>query len=119
MTKKEAERRAEQSANAKSAGRNPVPPPPPDHVLEHRECSRRFNCCLRTWQRILAEGQGPPVIEISAHRRGVLESDFYAWLATRRRYARDSVVPQPAAVEEPPKPKRPRGRPRKQPLAAE
>jgi hypothetical protein len=118
MTKKEAARSAKQSEKTRSAGRGPVPPPAPDHVLEYHECSHRLHCSLRTWARILAEGQGPPVIEISANRRGVFESDFYAWLATRRRYARGSVVPQPAAVEEAPKPKLPRGRPRKQLPAA-
>jgi hypothetical protein len=91
----------------------------PDHVLEYHECSDRLHCSLRTWKRILAEGQGPPVIDISANRRGVFESDFYRWLLTRRRYAPGSVALQPTAVEGSlAEVKRARGRPRKQPLAA-
>jgi predicted DNA-binding transcriptional regulator AlpA len=71
-------------------------------VISMREGAERSDQSVRTLQRQIAEGKGPPVVEISERRRGFLEADFEEWLLGRRR---------PAL--EPPAPKRGRGRPRK------
>jgi len=72
------------------------------HVLGLSVCAERADQSLRTFQRQIAEGKGPPIVEISARRRGVLESDFEEWLLARRR-------PAPALAA----PRRGPGRPRK------
>jgi hypothetical protein len=82
----------------------------PDRILEYSECAYRYNASLRTWMRVMAGDDRPPYIEISPRRRGVLESDFYAWLTSRRRPAPGSLEQRDADALI----KRPRGRPRKQ-----
>jgi len=54
-------------------------------VLSYNECAKRSGIVRRTFERAIADGYGPPVVEITARRRGVLESDFEAWLLARRR----------------------------------
>ena len=71
-------------------------------VMSLQEGADRSGQHLRTFQRQIAEGKGPPIVEISERRRGILESDFEAWLLSRRR-----------PVLEPPALRRGRGRPRK------
>jgi hypothetical protein len=70
-------------------------------VISLQEGANRAGQSLRTFQRQIAEGKGPPIVEISERRRGILESDFEQWLLARRR-----------PVLEPPELKRGRGRPR-------
>jgi hypothetical protein len=72
-------------------------------VLGLGVCAERADQSLRTLQRQIAEGKGPPIVEISQRRRGILESDFEAWLLARRRPAPTLDVPV----------KRGPGRPRK------
>jgi hypothetical protein len=72
-------------------------------VLSYNECAARAGCVRRTFEREIAEGRGPAIVEISLRRRGVLEHDFDEWLLGRRR-------PQPSDT---PTPKRGPGRPRK------
>jgi hypothetical protein len=74
-----------------------------DYILDFGECSDRLNVCLRTFQRVIASGEGPPVVTITKWRQGVLQSDFTAWLKSRR------VGPEIGQIA------RRRGRPRKQP----
>ena len=74
-----------------------------DYILDIGECADRANVCLRTFQREIARGEGPPVVLITKWRQGILESDFTAWLKSRR------VGPEIGQIA------RPRGRPRKQP----
>jgi predicted DNA-binding transcriptional regulator AlpA len=76
-------------------------------VLSYDQCAARAGCVRRTFEREIAEGRGPAVVEISARRRGVLESDFETWLLGRRRPMLTDPTPPPA--------KRGRGRPRKVP----
>jgi hypothetical protein len=78
-----------------------------DYILDMGECSDRLNVCLRTFQRVIERGEGPPVVMITRWRQGVLQSDFTAWLKSRR------VGPEIAQMG------RPRGRPRKQPPPTE
>jgi hypothetical protein len=54
-------------------------------VLNYDECAERANVVRRTWDRIIENGKGPPSVEISARRRGVIDVDFEAWLLQRRR----------------------------------
>ena len=54
-------------------------------VLDYNEAARRAGIVRRTFERILAQGEGPAIVHISERRRGILESDFEAWLMTRRR----------------------------------
>ncbi|MGE0714097.1 MAG: helix-turn-helix transcriptional regulator [Alphaproteobacteria bacterium] len=61
---------------------------------------------MRTLERAIERGEGPPIVRLSERRVGILESDFAAWLLARR-----SPLPVPAA----PAP-RGRGRPRKTPI---
>ena len=58
---------------------------PPSRV--HAECCQRAAIVRRTFERLLACGEGPTVLHLSPRRRGVLESDFEAWLRSRRRPA--------------------------------
>ena len=51
-----------------------------DYILGIAECADRANVHLRTFQRVIERGEGPPVVMISKWRQGILESDFTAWL---------------------------------------
>jgi hypothetical protein len=78
----------------------------PDYILDFEECSDRLDVCLRTFRRAIERGEGPPVVMITERRRGVLQSDFMAWIKSRR------VGPEIGQIV------RARGRPRKQPPVA-
>ena len=54
-------------------------------VLSYNQAAARANLCRRSFERLIALGIGPAIIEISTRRRGILESDFEAWLLARRR----------------------------------
>ena len=54
-------------------------------VISLLEGAVRSNQSLRTFQRTIERGEGPPIIEISQRRRGILQADFEAWLLARRR----------------------------------
>jgi predicted DNA-binding transcriptional regulator AlpA len=45
----------------------------------------RCGLSLRQLQRLLSVGEGPAVIQLSARRVGIAESDLEAWLTSRRR----------------------------------
>jgi predicted DNA-binding transcriptional regulator AlpA len=60
---------------------------PPSRVLTYAECCQRASIVRRTFERLLACGEGPTVLHLSPRRRGVLESDFEAWLRSRRKPA--------------------------------
>jgi predicted DNA-binding transcriptional regulator AlpA len=62
-------------------------PAPPSRVLTYAECCQRASIVRRTFERLLACGEGPTALHLSPRRRGVLESDFEAWLRSRRRAA--------------------------------
>jgi aryl-alcohol dehydrogenase-like predicted oxidoreductase len=46
----------------------------PLRVLDFDECVDRWKGSRRSWDRMIANRQGPPVVKISARRRGVLET---------------------------------------------
>jgi hypothetical protein len=56
-------------------------------VITLQEAADRASFTLRTLQREFALGRGPATIVLSTRRRGILESDFEAWLLSRRRAA--------------------------------
>jgi hypothetical protein len=94
MIKKKARRAAQSFVCANDAA---------DYILDFEECSDRLDVCLRTFRRAIERGEGPPVVWITERRRGVLQSDFMAWIKSRR------VGPEIVQMG------RHRGRPRKQP----
>ncbi len=53
-------------------------------VITYKEAAARATIVRRTLERLIETGQGPATIELSARRRGILESDFEAWLLKRR-----------------------------------
>ena len=56
-------------------------------VLSFDQAAARTNLCRRSLERLIAQGKGPEIIELSKRRRGVLEADFERWIAARRRPA--------------------------------
>lgn len=56
-------------------------------VLSYNEAAAKAGVVRRTLERLISVGEGPAVINISARRRGILDSDLEAWLLGRRRPA--------------------------------
>ncbi|MBF0562650.1 MAG: AlpA family phage regulatory protein [Alphaproteobacteria bacterium] len=70
----------------------------------------------RTIDRLLAAGEGPSIIQLSARRIGVLDTDLTAWLQSRRRPAPGSATApiDATTTDDPATPvKRGPGRPKK------
>ena len=55
------------------------------NVMSRREAARRTNQSLRNLERLLARGEGPPIIHLSPRRIVIAEVDLSAGLASRRR----------------------------------
>jgi predicted DNA-binding transcriptional regulator AlpA len=56
----------------------------PIQIITFDEAAVRGRVSRRTLNRILAKGQGPPVVRLSPRRVGFFESDFTTWLDGRR-----------------------------------
>jgi predicted DNA-binding transcriptional regulator AlpA len=56
-------------------------------VLSYNEAAAKAGFVRRTLERLIADGEGPPVINLSPRRRGILDSDLTKWLLKRRRPA--------------------------------
>ena len=54
-------------------------------VLNLDEAAERDNCSRRHLERLIARGEGPPIVKLGLRRIGVLEADNDAWLLSRRR----------------------------------
>jgi predicted DNA-binding transcriptional regulator AlpA len=54
-------------------------------VLTLDEAAARARIVRRSLERLLSEGEGPATVALSKRRRGILESDFEAWLLSRRK----------------------------------
>jgi hypothetical protein len=54
-------------------------------VRSYQWCADYFGVSLRTWKRLLAKGEGPPVIETSARGRGHDDGDIETWKRRRKR----------------------------------
>jgi predicted DNA-binding transcriptional regulator AlpA len=60
-------------------------------ILSYNECAYRAGIVRRSFERQIADGKGPPVVHVTARRRGVLEADFEAWILSRRHGAKVTV----------------------------
>jgi hypothetical protein len=87
------------------------PPAQEMRVLSYLECAVLTKTSLRTFQRTMKSAPDrPPYVVISGNRKGVLSPDLDRFIKSRRRFPLETVEPPP---------KRPRGRPRKQPAPTE
>jgi predicted DNA-binding transcriptional regulator AlpA len=56
-----------------------------DRVLSFRQWCALNNFSEATGRRVIKAGKGPPVLQLSARRLGIRESDNAAWQQTRVR----------------------------------
>jgi len=56
-----------------------------DRVLTFRQWCNVNNFSLMTGRRIVKSGSGPPILQLSARRIGIRETDNAAWQASRVR----------------------------------
>jgi predicted DNA-binding transcriptional regulator AlpA len=54
--------------------------PPPDRVRPLREIAQFSNMSLSTLRRLIKDGRGPRVVQVSPRRSGVTDLDFLIWL---------------------------------------
>jgi excisionase family DNA binding protein len=54
-------------------------------VYSYAEAAAIIGVSKRTFERLLAEGEGPEVIELSRRRFGVANPALRAWIKTRKR----------------------------------
>ena len=54
-------------------------------ILPLKKIAAKHGTSLRNLQRMIARGEGPPVIQLSPRRVGIDEADDDAWLASRRK----------------------------------
>jgi predicted DNA-binding transcriptional regulator AlpA len=66
-------------------------------VLSYNEAAAPAGIVRRTLERLISLGEGPAVINLSARRRGILETDLETWLLKRRRAAPGEVAERVAA----------------------
>jgi hypothetical protein len=74
-----------ESQRAVRLQRAPLPVDDGDQVLSIPEWCALNNIGLRTGRRILSAGEGPPVIHLSAKRRGITRRDNRIWQESRAR----------------------------------
>ena len=96
-----------------------------DRVLAIEEVCRRVGINRSTAYRWAGKNGFPDILRFGPNKSGMLESDFSAWLKSRKpdleahpaslRF-RKAPEEEPAAKAAPPPPKRGRGRPRKVPV---
>lgn len=65
-------------------------------VLSYDKAAETAGFVRRTLERLIAVGEGPPVIHISVRRRGILDSDLEEWLLKRRRLPPGEAIEIPA-----------------------
>jgi hypothetical protein len=56
-------------------------------VLGYDEAAERADITRRSFERLVAAGEGPAIIHVSPRRVGVLDVDLDNWLMSRRRRA--------------------------------
>ena len=60
-------------------------------ILTLDQAAQRASITRRTLERLRAEGQAPPVVQLSKRRVGIAEEDLERWLRSRRRPAPSEV----------------------------
>lgn len=53
-------------------------------ILTRKETAARGAISLRHLERLIGNGEGPPIIRLGARRIGIAEEDLDQWLASRR-----------------------------------
>jgi predicted DNA-binding transcriptional regulator AlpA len=53
-------------------------------VLSKRKAAERDNISLRHLERLIANGEGPPLVRLGPRRVGIIEEDNDAWVRSRR-----------------------------------
>ena len=61
----------------------PNDPQPPNRVIRFKDVCEEVGVNRRTFERMLARGEGPKVLRMSPRCVGVRRSDLEAWLAER------------------------------------
>jgi predicted DNA-binding transcriptional regulator AlpA len=61
-------------------------------ILSYNQAAARIGVVRRTLERLISRGEGPPVVDLSPRRRGIIASDLDIWIQKRRRPAPDSKV---------------------------
>ena len=56
-----------------------------DPILSKLAAAKAVGFSLATLERVIARGDGPPVIQLSPRRQGIRESDLNKWLNDRVR----------------------------------
>jgi predicted DNA-binding transcriptional regulator AlpA len=53
-------------------------------IITKKEFAKRMGRSVRHLERMIAVGQGPPIIKLGPRAVGIAEDDGEAWLASRR-----------------------------------
>ena len=56
-----------------------------DRVISVRQAAEKVGLSVPTFRRVIAAGEGPPLIQLSTRRLGIRESDVTKWLDHRER----------------------------------
>ena len=74
-------------------------------VLRKKQAAAKAGFDERTLDRLIERGEGPPTVQLSPRRVGIIDIDLDAWLHKRRRlppgWAAQEAVPQLTASEAP------------------
>jgi predicted DNA-binding transcriptional regulator AlpA len=74
-------------------------------VLSKKRAAAKAGFVERTLERLIERGQGPPTVQLSARRVGIIDIDLEAWLLKRRRlppgWTAEKAAPQFTASEDP------------------
>ena len=60
-------------------------------ILTLEQAAQRASITRRTLERLRAEGEAPPIVQLSKRRVGIAEEDLERWLRSRRRPAPGEV----------------------------
>jgi predicted DNA-binding transcriptional regulator AlpA len=78
-------------------------------ISSKKQSAKRGGMSVRHLERLIADGEGPPLIRLGTRKIGIADDDFDAWLASRRVVPpgwRDSApsvpTPSPAIPAAPP-----------------
>jgi hypothetical protein len=64
-------------------------------IYSKKVAAERINLSSRQLNRLIAAGDGPAVVQLSAGRVGIAEADLARWVRARRRV----TAPRPAAED--------------------